>query len=169
MTNLDLRYMLSKPAFLTPAEESAVWFLGSLVRVRLDASATNGKLAVIEHRGGRGYGSPVHRHLRDDETFFILDGELRIEVDGTSRTAGAGSVAFLPRHLVHAFVVTSLEARFLTLHTPAGFDEFTRAAGSPADPGAVSHPSGLTQPDPAALKALAKTYGVDIIGPPPRP
>jgi quercetin dioxygenase-like cupin family protein len=158
-----------KPAVLTASEQSAVWFLGSLVRVRLDATATGGTLAVLEHRGERGYGSPVHRHQADDETFFVLDGEIRVEVDGMSRTAGPGSVAFLPRRLTHAFVVTSAEARFLTLHTPAGFDEFTHAAGTAADPAALLPPAGLTQPDPAELKALARAYNIDIIGPPPRP
>jgi quercetin dioxygenase-like cupin family protein len=169
MTDLNARPTPNAPVVLTPEEQSAVWFLGSLVKVRLDTRDSGGQLAVLEHRGERGYGSPVHRHQRDDETFFVLDGELRVEVDGQTRTAGPGSVAFLPRQLTHAFVVTSAEARFLTLHTPAGFDAFTREAGTPAHPSVSTPPAGLTQPDPAALRALAKTHGIDIIGPPPRP
>lgn len=169
MTNLTNPAQPISPAILTPEEQSVVWFLGSLVRIRIDTDATNGELAVLEHRGERGYGSPLHLHHADDETFFVLDGELRVEVDGHTRSAGAGTVAFLPRQLSHAFVVTSAEARFLTLHTPAGFDAFTRAAGTPGDPHSSTPPAGLTQPDPAALRTLAKNYGIDIIGPPPRP
>jgi quercetin dioxygenase-like cupin family protein len=167
MTDIDARFTPG-PAVLTPEEQSAVWFLGSLVRIRLGAPETGGELAVLEHRGERGYGSPLHRHQDDDETFFVIDGELRVEVDGEALAAGAGSVAFLPRRLTHTFVVTSAEARFLTLHTPAGFDEFTRAAGTLADPAATAPPADLTQPDPAALRALARTYNIDILGPPPR-
>jgi quercetin dioxygenase-like cupin family protein len=169
MTDISPRAASDAAIVLTPEEQSVVWFLGSLVRVRLDASTTGGELAILEHRGERGYGSPRHRHENDDETFFVLDGELRVEVDGASRTAGAGGVAFLPRQFAHAFVVTSMQARFLTLHTPAGFDEFTRAAGTPAEPTATTPPADLTAPDPAALRALARAYGIDILGPPPRP
>lgn len=56
----------------------------------------------------------------------MLDGELRVDVGGQTSAAGAGAVAFLPRQLPHAFVVTSPQAGFLTLHTPAGFDKFTQ-------------------------------------------
>jgi quercetin dioxygenase-like cupin family protein len=169
MTDLDPRHTISGPAVLTSEEQSAVWFLGSLVRIRLDSAASGGTLAVLEHRGELGYGSPVHRHQDDDETFFVLDGELRVDVAGESRTAGPGSVAFLPRRLTHGFVVTSAEARFLTLHTPAGFDDFTRAAGTPATPGVTTPPADLTQPDPGELRTLARAYNIDILGPPPRP
>ncbi|MGD0068689.1 MAG: hypothetical protein ABSB76_35315 [Streptosporangiaceae bacterium] len=84
-------------------------------------------------------------------------------------SAGAGAVAFLPRKLAHAFVVTSPEARFLTLHTPAGFDAFTVAAGSPAAFPFDQPPAGELPPDPAALAAMAATYDIEILGPPPAP
>ena len=64
----------------------------------------------------------------------MLDGELRVDVAGRSRAARAGAVAFLPRQLPHAFVVTSPLARFLTLHTPAGFHRFTLATGDTRQP-----------------------------------
>jgi len=72
----------------------------------------------------------------------------------------------LPRQLPHAFVVTSPQARFLTLHTPAGFDEFTLAAGSPAVAPFEEPPDELP-PDPAVLAATAASYGIEILGPPP--
>ena len=152
----------SAPAILTPDVQQAVWFLGALIRVRA------GSLAILEHEGERGYSSPVHRHLADEETFSVLDGELRVDVAGRSRAAGAGAVAFLPRQLPHAFVVTSPQARFLTLHTPAGFDRFTLAAGIPVSPAASTPPDDVP-PDPAALAAMASSYGIEILGPPPRP
>ncbi len=158
----------SSPAVLTPEIQRAVWFLGGLIRVRAGADATVGNLAVLEHQGERGYSSPMHRHLADDETFFVIDGELRVEVSGEAHTAGAGAVAFLPRQLPHAFVVTSPQARFLTLHTPAGFDRFTLAAGTPVT-GRVTVPPDEMPPDPAAVAELARSYGIEIVGPPPLP
>ena len=169
MTSLDSYYWPRSPAVITPEDQSAVWFLGSRVQVRLSSTTTAGQLAVLEHHGERGYGSPLHSHRADEETFVVLEGELRFEVDGEISHAGPGSVAFLPRRLAHAFVVTSAEARFLTLHTPAGFDEFTVAAGTAAGSSASTPPAVLVDPDPAALSELAAAYGIDIIGPAPRP
>lgn len=154
MTHLDDAYV---PAIRTAEEQQAVWFIGMLVQIRLGGPATGGQLAILEHHGERGHGSPVHRHDADDETFFVLDGELRVEVDGESRTAGAGTVAFLPRRFSHAFVITSPEARYLTVHQPAGFDDFVLSAASP---------NKDDMPDQASLAALARRYNIEILGPP---
>jgi quercetin dioxygenase-like cupin family protein len=166
MTAFNQLNAANVPTILTPGEQRAVWFLGALIRVRAAGASTGGQLAILEHAGPRGYNSPLHRHQADEETFFILDGELRVEVGGESVSAGPGTAAFLPRQLPHAFVVTSPQARFLTLHTPAGFDEFTLAAGSPAVAPFEEPPEQLP-PDPAALAATAASYGIEILGPPP--
>jgi quercetin dioxygenase-like cupin family protein len=166
MTSADNSSLVRVPAILTPAEQKAVWFLGALIRVRAGGDSTGGQLAVLEHAGPRGYSSPLHRHTADEETFFILDGDVRVEVGERAFSAGPGTVAFLPRQIPHAFVVTSQQARFLTLHTPAGFDEFTLAAGSAAEPPFGDPPAGLLV-DPASLAAAAASYGIEILGPPP--
>ena len=90
---------MSTPATLTPEVQQAVSFLGAPVRVRTGGDSTAGSLAVLEHQAEQGYASPVHRYLADDETFFVLDGELRVEVGGEAHAAAAGAVAFLPRQL----------------------------------------------------------------------
>jgi len=158
---------------LPPELQQAVWSLGALIRVRADGDATGGTLAVLEHQGERGYGSPVHRHGADEETFLVLEGELLVEVDGQSFTAGPGAAAVLPRLLPHAFVVTSPQARFLTIHTPAGFDRFALAAGTPVTAGAPAQPPArppaLPPPDPVALAVMARRYGIEILGPPLAP
>jgi quercetin dioxygenase-like cupin family protein len=158
---------LAAPAILPPDAQEAVWFLGMLVRVRLGGSATGGRLAILEHHGERGHGSPVHRHLADDETFFVLDGELRVEVDGQAQAAGPGTVAFLPRRLPHGFAVTSPQVRYVTVHQPAGFDDFVREVGSPA--GSVDVPPDEVPPDPALLAEIARRHDIEILGPPLTP
>ncbi|GHJ39398.1 hypothetical protein Sm713_50070 [Streptomyces sp. TS71-3] len=88
----------------------------------------------------------------------MLEGELRLQVDGESHLAGAGAAALLPRGLPHAFVVTSPQARYLTLHTPAGFERFALADGTPASSGDITPPGeppptrkrSRRRPDPAA-------------------
>src|SRR5262249_51810511 len=99
--------------------------------------------------------SPVHVHDRDDETFFVLDGELRVFAGEEEHTAGAGTVAVLPRRLRHAYVVTSATARFLTLHTPAGFEQFAAEVGEPARPLTLPPPPPRPPHPPPLAQALA--------------
>ena len=167
MTTFDQNSVARVPAILTPEEQRAVWFLGALIRIRVGGGSTGGQLAILEHTGPRGYSSPVHRHDADEEMFFILDGDVRVEISDHTFSAGPGTVAFLPRQIPHAFVVTSPKARLLTLHTPAGFDEFTLAAGSAAHSPFGDPPAGESIADPAALAAIAASYGIEILGPPP--
>ena len=75
MTQHDAGAPIS-PVILTPEIQQAVWFVGALVRIRTGGDATAGRFALLDHHGERGHGSPVHRHLADEETFFVLDGEL---------------------------------------------------------------------------------------------
>lgn len=107
-----------------PAVQSALWFLGGLVQVRAAGRHTQGRFAVLQHTARRGYNSPLHVHAVDDETFLVIDGSLRIICDGQEYLGDPGALALLPRGSQHAFVVTSRDARFLTLHHPAGFEDF---------------------------------------------
>jgi quercetin dioxygenase-like cupin family protein len=167
MTSIPAGGHPTAPVVLTPEAQQAVWFLGALVRVRAGAADSAGAFSVLEHTGGRGYSSPLHTHRHDEETFLVLEGELRVEVDGASHSAGPGAAAVLPRALPHAFVVTSPQARFLTIHVPAGFDRFTLTAGVTATD--FTAPPQLPPPDPAELGRIAAEFGIDIIGPPPLP
>ncbi|MER6082989.1 cupin domain-containing protein [Streptomyces sp. NPDC001833] len=167
MTSFSTPSQIISPTILSSEEQKAVWFLGALVMQRVSSESTGGALAVLEHRGDRGYSSPLHRHDNDDETFLVLDGELRVEVGGEKRNAGPGSIAVLPKTLPHSFIVTSPTARFLTLHTPGGFDTFTLQAGSEAKPPYLAMPSDLPPLDPAELARAAASFGIEILGPPP--
>lgn len=98
----------------------------------------------------------------------MLDGELRVLVGQEEHAAGPGTVAVLPRRLRHAYVVTSATARFLTLHTPSGFEQFAAEVGQPAQ--ALTLPPGPAgPPDLAALTRAAARHGITILAPPPQP
>jgi quercetin dioxygenase-like cupin family protein len=168
MTTLDGAAASLFPAVLTPGEQRVVRLSGALIKARIGSAATGGRLALMEYESLRGYSSPLHRHEADEETIFVLEGELRVEVDGIAAAAGPGAVAFLPRQFSHAFVVTSSQARFLTLHTPGGFDDFT-IAGSVASAQYDAATATDLPPDPAALAKLAASYGIETLGPPPTP
>jgi quercetin dioxygenase-like cupin family protein len=151
-----------------PDTQAAIWFLDALSQVRLSGEQTGGAFSVRDNLGRRGHGSPVHVHDRDDETFFVLDGELRVLVGEEEHAAGPGTVAVLPRRLRHAYVVTSATARFLTLHTPSGFEQFAAEVGQPAQ-ALTLPPEPAGPPDLAALAQAAARHGITILAPPPQP
>jgi quercetin dioxygenase-like cupin family protein len=154
-----------------PAVQSAFWFLGGLVQLRAAAGHTGGRFAILEHTARRGYSSPLHVHAVDDETFLVIDGSLRIVCDGEEYLGEPGALAVLPRRSRHGFVVTSRDARFLTLHHPAGFEDFVVEVGTPAPE--IVAPAPLEGPPPPelaeTLTAAASRHGITLIGPPPRP
>ena len=151
-----------------PDTQTAIWFLGALSQLRVGGEQTGGAFALVDHLARRGNASPVHVHDRDDETFFVLDGELRVLPGEEEHTAGPGTVAVLPRCVSHAYVVTSATARFLTLHTPAGFERFAAEAGEPAQ-ALTLPPEPAGPPDLAILAQTAARHGVTILAPPPQP
>jgi len=102
--------------------------MGSLALVKSDAESTAGRVAVIEHVSPPGSGSPLHRHTREDEWFYVIDGELTFAVGDEVIPAPAGSFVYGPRGIPHTFMVTSsTPARFLLVTEPAGFEGFMRA------------------------------------------
>ena len=72
------------------------------------------------------------------------------------------------RRVSHAYVVTSATARFLTLHTPAGFEQFATEVGEPAQ-ALTLPPPPAGPPDFAALVQAAARHQITILAPPPQP
>ncbi len=149
-----------EPIALHDGEGEALWAFGVLATIKASAETTAGRVAVIEH----GAGSPLHVHHREDEWFYVIEGELTFWVGGKVISAPAGSFVYGPREIPHTFLVTSPTARFLLVTEPAGFEQFIRRAGQPAPELTVPPPAEPADPTP--LVALAAEYGIDIIGPP---
>ena len=133
-----------QPIALTREEGEALWFLGVLAIIKASGETTGGRCAIIEHLAPRGAGSPLHVHSREDEWFYVLDGELTFWVGGRVINAPAGSFVYGPRGVPHTFAVSSPEARFLLGVEPAGFENFMRALAEPAK--ALSIPPPARKP-----------------------
>ena len=101
-----------------------LWFIDNLVHVHVDGDTSGGALALLDERGRRGNMPPLHVHRHDDETFYVLEGELTLFVGGEQIVLGPGQAALAPRDVPHAYRVESEEARWLVITTPAGFDAF---------------------------------------------
>jgi quercetin dioxygenase-like cupin family protein len=153
------------PIALRPDEGEALWFLGGLLTVKADTASTGGRVAVIEHRMPRGGGSPLHVHSREDEWFYVLEGEVTFWVDGETHALGPGGFVYGPRGIPHTFLVSSDEARFLLVAEPSAFGDFVRAFAEPAAVREIPPPA-TEPPDVGALTRLAAEYGIEIVGPP---
>jgi quercetin dioxygenase-like cupin family protein len=153
------------PIALQPAQGEALWFFGFLATVKASTESTAGRVAVIEHLGPRGAGSPLHVHHGEDEWFYVLEGELTLWVGGEIIDAPAGSFVYGPREIPHTFTVSSEQARFLLVTEPAGLEQFMRALAEPAERLEIP-PAPSASPDMGALAQLAARYGIEILGPP---
>ena len=154
-----------QPSLVGPGEGEDYWFLGALATIKASTETTGGGVAVIEHLAPLGHGSPLHIHTREDEWFYVLEGELTFWVDGEVSVAPAGSFVYGPKGLAHTFIVSSEVARFLLVTEPAGFEQFTRALGQPAARREIPPPA-TEQPDIEGLVKLAAGFGLEIVGPP---
>lgn len=153
------------PIALNAGEGEARWFLGTLVTLKSSAQTTGGCVSVMENLAPQGSGSPLHVHRREDEWFYVMEGELTFWVGGETILAPAGAFVYGPRDIPHTFTVTSPEARFLLVVEPAGFEGFMLALSEPAQ--TLSIPPAATEPpDMAAMVAKAAEYGIEIVGPP---
>lgn len=164
MTTAD--HAAPAPISLRADEGEAIWFLGTLATIKASGDTTAGRLALIEQLAPQGSGSPLHRHEREDEWFYVLDGELTFWVGGEVIVASAGSFVYGPRDVPHTFVVSSeAGAHFLLGAEPAGLDAFVREVGEPATERTLP-PAGGGPPDPERLGVIAARYGIEILGPP---
>jgi uncharacterized cupin superfamily protein len=108
----------------------------------------------------------LHRHLEEDEMFFLLSGTAEFRCDGDAFLAGPGDFVLLPVGLPHTFIVGANEPlRVLQITTPSGFEQFAADAGGPARERRLPDPAPV---DPAALAAAAAQHAIELLGPPPR-
>ncbi len=146
-------------------EGPAVWFLNTLTFIRATAVQTGGAFGLIEQFAPVGAGSPYHVHRVEDETFYVIDGELEFISGDTRFKGGAGTTVFLPKNIPHGFrVVGGSPSRLLVLASPGGFEGFIAEVGEPAAELVLPKPSA---PDVGKLVTLAAKYRIEILGPLP--
>lgn len=145
------------------------WYAGALQIWHQLSEHTDGQLSMAEVTLRRDGEPPMHVHAREDELFFVLDGEVTFQ-RGLSRVqAIPGSSVWLPRGVAHGFAVRTDTARMLHLYTPGGIEQAHRAFAEPA-PDRVLPPAGPGgAPDPEAMATVAaefERHGVTFVGPP---
>ena len=152
---------------LRPGEGRTVWVVGDRYVIKVGGEDTGGAFALVDAIVPPGGGPPPHIHTREDEAFYILEGELRFHLDGQDFTAGAGAWITLARGSLHHFRnVGDQPARMLIMVTPAGLERYFLEVGRPVSPedGEMVAP---TPEDIEKLVAAAPKYGLEIRPPEP--
>jgi mannose-6-phosphate isomerase-like protein (cupin superfamily) len=140
---------------LGPADGKA-GFLGSIgVRFMVDAARSGGGFALVEHpMSPWALAAPLHRHGREDEYSYVVEGQVGALLGDEVVVGGPGDLIFKPRGQWHTFWNAGEEpARILEVLSPAGFERFFDEL---VDLG------GVTQAEPDVLGALCARYELDM-------
>jgi mannose-6-phosphate isomerase-like protein (cupin superfamily) len=131
-------------------------FLGSIgVRFLIDGHEADERFSLVEHpMSARSLAAPLHRHTREDEYSFVLEGRMGALLGDEVVEAGPGDLVFKPRNQWHTFWNAGDEScRILEIISPAGFERFFEEL---VDLG------GVAQADPAAFGELTQRYGLEV-------
>lgn len=146
--------------------DEPLWFLGTLVRLKLTGDETGGRFALWEGTLPCGAAPPLHTHPQD-ETFYVLDGKVVAWVETERRECEPGAAVFVAGGTPHTFRVDSDTARMLFLSTPAGIEDFVRALAEPARWPWLQPPAGGPRVPAERMHAVEREHRVVRVGPPP--
>jgi quercetin dioxygenase-like cupin family protein len=140
--------------------QEALNIMGQTTLVKLAGSDTGGNAAVFHLTVPPMSGPPLHRHSREDEWFYVLQGSITVEIDGARCVLKPGGSAFALRGTVHAFQnFTSETGMILVMTTPGTeFNKFFVAISA--------HNMGLAAPDLPGSVQIMMEHGIEMMGPP---
>jgi len=145
--------------------EHSGWYNGTLVTFLLTGEDMQGQFALLEIWGRNGSTPPPHIHHREDEIFYVLEGELTVTVGDRVLKATAGTTVFLPRNVPHSFTIDSAEGRMLVMLSPAGFEGWFKDFSVPAPSMALPPIADVDPRDIARMLEAAPRYGLEFVLP----
>ena len=152
-----------EPLAVSSGGGEARWWLGALAVIKATAADTGGRMTIVEMTEPPGAEAPLHVHHREDEAFWILEGDVTLRVGDATIEATAGDYAFGPRGIPHAFTVGETGCRMLFICTPGGLEDLVRDMSEPAATLTVPPPADAP-PDLEWVARVARKYGCDLVG-----
>ena len=147
---------------VAPGEGRLLWVLGELVTRKVASEQTGGAYSIFEAVSQPQGGPPPHIQHREDECFYVLEGEYEFLVEGRTLRMPAGSLLYVPKGILHAYRnVGEGRGRMLVNQTPGGLHErFFEDLGKPAED--TSTPGPEEPPNAQRIGAIATKYGIEI-------
>jgi len=141
---------------LAPCEGEALWWFNGLATLKVTGEQSGGLFSLIEILYPAGGMVPRHVHHREDELFYLIDGELEMRIGERTIKAKPGTTLYAPRDIPHGFQVGPKEpVHYLILYTPAGFEGFIRDTSRPAHRLTLPPPPDAP-PTPAQMEAIGE-------------
>jgi quercetin dioxygenase-like cupin family protein len=155
--------IMSKPPVVRKSSDGrTIAVVGDVYRFLATGDDTNGKYALWEAIVPPGGGPPPHVHSREEEGFYILEGEITFTIDGKPLIATAGMFANMPVGMPHSFKnESSRPAKMLISIAPAGLEKMFFEFGVPVPQGATTAPPPSKE-EIEKLIAVAPKYGIEI-------
>jgi len=152
----------STPVIRKPAQGRTIAVVGDVYRFLATGDDTNGKYALWEALVPSGGGPPPHVHSREEEGFYILEGEITLHVGDERIVVTAGMFANMPVGTPHSFKNESDKpAKMLISVAPAGLEEMFFEVGVPVVQGATTAAPPKKE-EIEKLLAVAPRYGIEI-------
>src|SRR3712207_6640474 len=162
---------------LKEGEGNARWWGGGLATIKATGKETGNLYSIVEVLEPHGARAPLHLHRKEDEAFYVLEGEMTFQIGEETIKAQPSSFVFGPKDVPHTYTVDSGPARLLFLLSPPGFEGFVEAISKPAkartlppseseDPSDEDETTGEAESESFAV--LEARYGCEIVGTPPR-
>ncbi|MFD2252570.1 quercetin dioxygenase-like cupin family protein [Pseudochelatococcus lubricantis] len=137
-------------------------FLGLPTWIKAGRELTGGQFSLIEQIIPAGFESPWHMHHSEDESFYVIEGQMSVIMEGGRTLLQAGDFAFGPRGIPHGFRIEGEgPARILLMTTGSDFADFIAETSVPSD-------TPPAAPDMAFLVAAAERHNLAILGPLPK-
>ncbi len=151
------RFLVNKPG-----EGRTIAVVGDVYRFLATGEDTSGKYTLFEAFVPPGGGPPPHVHSREEEGFYVLEGEITFTIGDQRLIASAGMFANMPVGTPHSFKNESVKpARMLISVAPAGLEKMFFEVGVPVPPGATTA-APPTKEEIEKLLAAAPRYGIEI-------
>ena len=148
--------MQATAAKVVGPQDGNAGFLGSIgVRFMLNGGDAGERFSLVEHpMSARALAAPLHRHTREDEYSYVLEGRVGAMLGDEVLFGDPGDLIFKPRNQWHTFWNAGEEpARILEIISPAGFERFFAE---------LVELGGVTRAEPQALAELSARYAVEM-------
>ncbi len=147
-----------RPAYVAPGTSitgKVLNVLGDRVTVKLSGGETVGSYTILEQESDPGHGPPMHVHHKEDEAFYVLEGEYEFHIGGRVIRARAGAFLYGPREIPHRFqVVGPGRGRILVFIQPAGIEYFYEEISAATING---------HPDMEKVGAACRKYEIEFV------
>ena len=145
--------------------DRSVWYSGWLLTFLATAEETRGQFALIEATSRKGNVPPRHIHHGEEETFYVLEGEMTVSVGDRTFKATPGTLVCLPRNVAHSFAIESEQLRTLILLTPAGLEGFFKEFSVPAPALTLPPADEPAYSEVQRMLEAAPRYGLEFLFP----